>query len=76
MLYNAVNTYPQPASTTKIGFTTRSSEGGSDSTFHEFTMDDKMGEEMVTLQSEKDYTEIIKNNATITIGMEKADPVT
>lgn len=75
MLYNAINNYPLPAAeVTKIGFKTRSSEGGAASNFNEFTMDDKKDAEMVTLQSEKDYTEIIKNNATITIGMEKADP--
>lgn len=75
MIYNATNNYPLAAAeVTKIGFKTRSSKGGAASNFHEFTMDDKKGEEMVTLQSEKDYTEIIKNNATITIGMETADP--
>lgn len=75
MLYNAINNYPLPAAeVTKIGFKTRSSEGGAASNFNEFTMDDKKGSEMVTLQSEKDYTEIIKNNATITIGMETASP--
>jgi type VI secretion system secreted protein VgrG len=75
MIYNAVNNYPLPAAeVTKIGFKTRSSIGGSEDNYNEFTMDDKKDAEMVTLQSEKDYTEIIKNNAVITIGMEKADP--
>jgi type VI secretion system secreted protein VgrG len=75
MIYNATNNYPLPAAeVTKIGFKTRSSKSGAAGNFNEFTMDDKKDAEMVTLQSEKDYTEIIKNNATITIGMEKADP--
>jgi type VI secretion system secreted protein VgrG len=75
MLYNDFNNFPlSAAEVTKIGIKTRSSKQGTESTFNEFTMDDKKDAEMVTLQSEKDYTEIIKNNAVITIGMEKADP--
>ena len=73
MVYNGVNQppYPLPAEMTKTGIRTNSSKGGGG--FHELTFDDKKGSETVFLQSEKDYKEIIKNNAVITIGMEKKD---
>jgi type VI secretion system secreted protein VgrG len=58
---------------TKQGIKTKSTKGGADDAFNELTFDDLNGKEMVTFQSEKDYTQIVKNNATITIGMEKAD---
>jgi type VI secretion system secreted protein VgrG len=73
MLYNAdtMPPYDLPANKTQSGIKTNSSKGGGG--FNEFMMEDKKGEELVRLQSEKDYVEIIKNNATITIGMEKKD---
>ena len=73
MLYNAVNTppYSLPANMTQTGIKSKSSKGGGG--FNELVMEDKKGEEFVRLQSEKDYIEIIKNNAKITIGLEKAD---
>jgi type VI secretion system secreted protein VgrG len=74
MLYNAetMPPYALPANMTQSGIKTNSSKGGGG--FNEFMMEDKKGKELVRLQSEKDYVEIIKNNATITIGMEKNDP--
>jgi type VI secretion system secreted protein VgrG len=74
MLYNAdtMPPYALPDNMTQSGIKTNSSKGGDG--FNELMMEDKKGEELVRLQSEKDYVEIIKNNATITIGMEKQDP--
>ncbi|WP_323005172.1 type VI secretion system Vgr family protein [Pseudorhodobacter sp.] len=74
MLYNAdtMPPYALPDNMTQSGIKTNSSKGGDG--FNELMMEDKKGEELVRLQSEKDYVEIIKNNATITIGMEKKDP--
>lgn len=76
MLYNAdtMPPYGLPDNKTQSGVKTRSSKGGGADNFNEFVMEDLKGEEFVRLQSEKDYFEIIKNNATITIGMEKQDP--
>jgi type VI secretion system secreted protein VgrG len=76
MLYNAVNKppYALPANMTQTGIVTRSSKGGSAETFNELIFEDKKDAEFVRLQSEKDYFEKIKNNATITVGMEKQDP--
>jgi type VI secretion system secreted protein VgrG len=75
MLYNAVSTNPLtlPGAMTRQGIKTKSTKGGAKDAFHELTFEDLKGEELITFQSEKDYKQIIKNNATITIGMEKAD---
>ncbi len=74
MLYNGTNTHPLnvTAQITKVGFKTQTSKDGTAAMFNEFTMDDKKDAEMVTLQSQKDYTQIIKNNATVTIGTDEA----
>ncbi len=76
MLYNkdTMPPYALPDNKTQSGIKTRSSKGGGADNFNELVMEDKKDEEFVRLQSEKDYIEIIKNNATITIGMEKKDP--
>ena len=75
MMYNGDNMPPYglPDNKTMSGTKTQTVGGGSDS-FSEFVIEDKKGEEYVRLQSERDYTEIIKNNAVITIGMEHKDP--
>jgi type VI secretion system secreted protein VgrG len=74
MLYNAetMPPYDLPANKMQSGFKSNSSKGGGG--FNELLFEDKKDAEFVHLQSEKDYQEIIKNNAVITIGMEKMDP--
>ncbi|MEO8240857.1 MAG: type VI secretion system tip protein TssI/VgrG [bacterium] len=73
VVYNGVNKppYALPNEMTKTGIRTNSSKGGGG--FHELTFDDKKDSESIFFQSEKDYKQIIKNNAEITIGMEKKD---
>ncbi len=73
MLYNkeTMPPYKFPDDQTQLGIKTNSSKGGGG--FHELTFDDKKGNEIVRFQSEKDYLQIIKNNATISIGAEKKD---
>ncbi|MBC7740320.1 MAG: type VI secretion system tip protein VgrG [Candidatus Saccharibacteria bacterium] len=73
VIYNGVNKppYDLPADMTKTGIRTNSSKGGGG--FHELTFEDKKDAESVFFQSEKDYKQIVKNNAEITIGMEKMD---
>lgn len=73
VVYNGTNAppYPLPDEATKVGIRTNSSKGGGG--FHELTFDDKKDAETVFFQSEKDYKQVIKNNAEITIGMEKQD---
>ena len=74
VVYNAVNKppYALAGEMTKTGIRTNSTKGGGG--FHELTFEDKKGSEEVFFQSEKDYRKVIKNNATVTIGMEKKDP--
>ncbi|MGV8986892.1 MAG: type VI secretion system Vgr family protein [Cypionkella sp.] len=73
MVYNGVNKppYAMPGDMNKLGLRTNSTKGGGG--FHELTFDDTKDAESVFFQSEKDYKQIIKNNAEITIGMEKKD---
>lgn len=76
MLYNAdtMPPYGLPDNMTQTGIKTRSSKQGAASNFNEMVFEDKKDAEFVRMQSEKDYTQIIKNNATVTIGLEKMDP--
>lgn len=74
MLYNdkTMPPYPLPANKTQSGVKTNSSKGGGG--FNELMFEDKKGEELVRFQSEKDYEQIVKNDATITVGLEKKQP--
>lgn len=73
MLYNSdtMPPYGLPENMTQSGVKTNSSKGGGG--FNELMMEDKKGSELVRFQAEKDFSQIVKNNATITIGIEKAD---
>jgi type VI secretion system secreted protein VgrG len=74
MLYNdkTMPPYPLPANKTQSGVKTNSSKGGGG--FNELMFEDKKGEELVRFQSEKDFEQIVKNDATITVGLEKSSP--
>jgi type VI secretion system secreted protein VgrG len=67
--YNGTNTIPfaVPAEQTKSGFRTRSTLGGGDSNFSEFSIDDKMGSELVYLHAEKDMTREVENDDSISV---------
>ena len=71
MVYNGTNKpfYPLPGDMNKVSLKTNSTKGGGG--YHELTFDDTKGSENILFQSEGDYKQIIKNNAEITIGMEK-----
>lgn len=75
MLYNddTQPPYALPDNMTQSGIVTRSTKTGSAGTFNELIFEDKKDAEFVRMQSEKDYTQTIKNNAEITIGLEKQD---
>jgi type VI secretion system secreted protein VgrG len=75
MLYNAdtMPPYTLPGEMTKSGVVTRSSKEGSASTFHELMFEDKKGAELVRFQSERDYRQIVKNDAEVTVGLEHKD---
>jgi type VI secretion system secreted protein VgrG len=73
MMYNAdtMPPYTLPENKTQTGIKTNSSkEGGG---FNELMFEDKKDDELVRFQAEKDYEQIVKNNATITVGIEKQD---
>ncbi|NNE52755.1 MAG: type VI secretion system tip protein VgrG [Sulfitobacter sp.] len=74
MLYNdkTMPPYELPANKTQSGVKTNSSlKGGG---FNELMFEDKKDKELVRFQSERDYEQIVKNDATVTIGLEKKDP--
>lgn len=73
MLYNdkTMPPYTLPDNKTQSGIKTNSSKGGSG--FNELMFEDKKDDELVRFQAEKDYEQIVKNNATITVGVEKND---
>ena len=69
-LYNAdmMPVFPITGQQTKTGLRTRSTTGGSSSTFSEFSIDDNKGSELVFLHAEKDMFTEIENNGTVTVG--------
>ena len=73
MLYNAdtMPPYALPENKTQSGVKTNSTKGGGG--FNELMFEDMKGAELVRFQSEKDYRQIVKNDAEITIGLEKMD---
>ncbi|MEM1383687.1 MAG: type VI secretion system tip protein TssI/VgrG [Pseudomonadota bacterium] len=73
MLYNAqtMPPYTLPDNQTQAGIMTNKSKGGGGA--NELVMDDAKEKEFVRFQSERDYKQIIKNNAEITIGLEHKD---
>jgi type VI secretion system secreted protein VgrG len=77
-LYNAdmMPVFPIPAQQTKTGLRTRSTTGGSSSTFSEFSIDDNKGSELVFLHAEKDMFREIENNDTLTVGNNQSITIT
>lgn len=72
-LYNADNMYPYslPANKTQSGIKSRSTPGGSPSNFNEIRMEDKMGEEELYIQAEKDENILVKHCKTETVGVDE-----
>nr|WP_294553787.1 type VI secretion system tip protein TssI/VgrG [uncultured Rhodopila sp.] len=77
-LYNAdmMPVFPIPAQQNKTGLRTRSTKGGSSSTFSEFSVDDTTGSELVFLHAEKDMFTEIENNETVTVGNNQSITIT
>ncbi|MEJ8472478.1 type VI secretion system Vgr family protein [Roseibium algae] len=70
MVYNGETKVPYslPAHQTQSGVKTQTSKSGDG--FSELIFEDKKDAEFVRLQSERDFKQIIKNNAEITVGLE------
>jgi type VI secretion system secreted protein VgrG len=63
-VYNAdfMPPYDLPDNKTQSGIKSRSSKEGSPDNFNEFRFEDKIGEELIYLQAEKDLTTLVENN--------------
>jgi type VI secretion system secreted protein VgrG len=75
-VYNGSNTVPWalPANKTQSGLKSRSTKGGSDSTYNEFMFEDKKGGEFVRFHAEKDYNVTVEDKETRTVkGKNKKD---
>ncbi|MDO6590550.1 MULTISPECIES: type VI secretion system Vgr family protein [Rhodobacterales] len=70
MVYNGDTKvpHPLPANQTQMGLKTNTSKDGGG--FSELIFEDKKDAEFVRLQSERDFRQIVKNNAEITVGLE------
>ncbi len=73
MLYNdaTMPPYALPANQTQSGVKTNSSKGGGGA--NELMFEDKKDRELVRFVAERDYEQMVKNDATITVGQEKKD---
>jgi len=84
-VYNAVQTVPYalPANQTRSTFMTRSSKGGSASTYNELRFEDKTGAEQVFVRAQYDYDtqvlhdsrEAIGNNRSLTVKVDQMESV-
>jgi type VI secretion system secreted protein VgrG len=72
-VYNSdsVPPYALPGEQTKSTIKTNTSKGGAG--FNELRFEDKKDAEEIFIQAEKDMNRVVKNNDTLTVGMEKAD---
>ena len=73
MLYNAdrMPPYELPDNMTQSGIKTNTSKDGDG--FNELMFEDKKGSELVRFQAERDFEQIIKNNASVTVGLGHKD---
>ncbi len=76
-VYNGDNRppYDLPANQTQSGIKSRSSKGGSPSNFNEIRFEDKKGNELFSVQAEKDMAVNIKDTKTSTIGTTRTTTV-
>lgn len=76
MVYNGMNKppYTLPGDMNKVSLRSNSTKDAGEGHYHELTMDDTYEKEKVLFQSERDYEQIVKQNATIRIGMDMDEP--
>lgn len=75
-VYNAGRMPPEALATAqaKTIFRTRSTKGGDATAFHELTFDDTKDQENILFQSERDFSRIVENNDTLSVGFDKKTP--
>ena len=74
-VYNAEQTVPYalPGEQTKSTIKSRSTKAGAADNFNELRFEDKKDSEEVYFQAEKDFNRVVKNNDTLTVGLETKD---
>ncbi len=72
-VYNGDNKppYKLPDNKTQSGIKSRSSKEGTGENFNELRFEDKKGGEEIYLHAEKDFNQVVENNATLTVGTSK-----
>lgn len=72
-LYNAANMPPQtlPENKSRTGLRTRSTLGGTSDEFHEVYLEDRKGQELFYVQSQKDFHRLVKNNDRLQVGVKQ-----
>jgi len=76
-LYNAGNMppYALPTNATQSGIKSRSTKGGAPSNFNEIRFEDKKGKEEVYIQAEKNQTNLVKADASLSVGHDRSKSV-
>ena len=69
-VYNDTNMppYTLPDNATQSGVKSRSSASGEATNFNELCFEDKKGSELITFHAEKDFTRVVENNDSLTVG--------
>jgi type VI secretion system secreted protein VgrG len=65
--------YPLPDNQTQSGILSRSTKSGTPETYNELRFEDKKGEEMVYIHSQKNFERKVENNDVVTIGTSNAE---
>jgi len=68
--------YELPANATQSGVKSRSSKQGTADNFNELRFEDKKGSEEVYIHAEKDQSNIVENNKTISVGNDQSETIT
>ena len=71
-VYNAemMPPYTLPDNATQSGTISRSSAQGTADTFNQLLFEDKKGSELVTFHAEKDFTRVVENDDSLTVGVD------
>lgn len=77
-LYNSENApiFPLPAEKNKSGWRTRSTKSGETANFSEFSVDDSKGKEKVLFHAERDYTQEVEHDETLSVGNDQTETIT
>jgi type VI secretion system secreted protein VgrG len=67
--------YKLPDNKTQSGWQSRSSPGGGASNYNEIMMEDKIGQELLRMQAEKDLNKLVKNDEEANVGHDRTRSV-